>query len=100
MRLALVLALALTGCGGARATCPGCAVPPPPREEVVLDRPGYVWIHGRWARDAAGWRWQDGSYARERPGMIYRDGHWTERGGLVVWVAGAWTPQPRYVGER
>lgn len=102
MRLLAALALALAGCGSPQIarTCRGCGVPPPPREEVVIDRPGYVWIHGHWARDGAEWRWIDGSYARERPGLVYRDGRWTARGGLVVWIDGGWTPEPRYVEER
>ena len=101
MRLLAALALALAGCAGPQTqACRGCAVPPPPREEVVVDRAGFVWIHGHWTRDGAAWRWIDGSYARERPGLVYSDGHWTERGGLVVWVDGAWTPAPRYVEDR
>src|SRR4029077_4864215 len=42
--------------------------PPAPREEVVVDRPGYVYIRGHWGRDHGRWAWSSGRYERERHG--------------------------------
>jgi hypothetical protein len=72
--------------------------PPPPREEYVYYRPGYVWIHGNWVRDRyAGWRWQNGYYVRERPGYVYDHGRWDRRGRQYVWVQGTWRPRATIV---
>jgi hypothetical protein len=90
-----------TGCTG--GTTQGYIVatydsPPPPREEYVYYRPGYVWIHGNWVRDRyAGWRWQNGYYVRERPGYVYDHGRWERRGRQYVWVQGNWRPRGQVV---
>ena len=64
--------------------------PPAPREEVVTYRPGFIWIHGRWARDNDRWAWRSGYYERERPGYIYAEGRWERRGNRHVWINGGW----------
>ncbi len=64
--------------------------PPPPREEVVVSRPGYVWIHGRWERPGGHWAWRGGYYERERPNQVYVEGRWERRGRGHVWVDGGW----------
>jgi hypothetical protein len=67
------------------------AAPPPVREEIVVARPGFVWIHGHWARSPERrWVWRGGYYERERPGYAYREGHWEQRGRAHVWVDGGW----------
>jgi hypothetical protein len=64
----------------------------------VYYRPGYVWIHGNWQRDAyAGWRWQHGYYVRERPGYVYNNGFWRHDGRNYVWVQGQWRPRSTVV---
>src|ERR1041384_3582452 len=45
--------------------------PPPAREEVVVARPGYVWIHGRWTHPGRTWVWRGGYYERERADQVY-----------------------------
>jgi len=62
----------------------------PAREEVVVARPGFVFIHGHWMREGGRWRWHDGSYVRERPGYSYEEGRWDHRGGRRVWIEGHW----------
>lgn len=100
---AVALAAAAPGClahGGARAGAVE-AGPPPPREEVVLYRPGYLWIQGHWVRGASQpWVWQAGHYARERPSHVYVQGRWERRGGRYVWIEGLWRPRGRVVVQR
>jgi len=64
--------------------------PPAPREEVVVSRPGYIWIHGRWTHPGRHWLWQSGYYERERPNQVYVEGRWERRTRGHVWVDGAW----------
>src|SRR6185436_4278116 len=64
--------------------------PPPPREEVVVTRPGYVWIGGRWTHPGRHWIWRGGYYERERPNQVYVSGRWERRGHGHVWVDGNW----------
>src|SRR5437899_3899905 len=65
--------------------------PPPPRVVVVPEnRPGSVWIEGRWMWSGGQWQWRDGYYERERTGYIYEQGRWEPRGRGHVWVEGRW----------
>ncbi|MBL9019240.1 MAG: YXWGXW repeat-containing protein [Myxococcales bacterium] len=64
--------------------------PPPAREEVMVYRPGFVWIHGHWDRDRGHWRWKPGYYERERPGYVYIQGRWEPSSRGYVWVDGRW----------
>src|SRR5690349_6579821 len=67
------------------------STPPAPREEYVVYRPGYTWIHGNWYHDYNyGWRWRSGYYVRERPGYVYTPGYWERRRNHYVWVPGSW----------
>src|ERR1041384_522148 len=65
-------------------------VPPPARAEVVVARPGYVWIHGHWTHPGRSWVWGSGYYERERANQIYVEGRWERRGRGHVWVDGGW----------
>ena len=64
--------------------------PPPVREEVVVARPGFIWIHGHWTRPGGHWAWRGGYYERERPNQVYVEGRWERRGRGHVWVDGGW----------
>ena len=64
--------------------------PPPPREEVIVTRPGYFWIHGHWGVESGRWRWHGGYYERERPGYSFREGRWERHRNRHVWVEGGW----------
>ncbi len=65
--------------------------PPANREEIVVARPGFLWVHGRWARSPdRRWVWRGGYYERERPGYAYTEGRWELRGRSHVWVDGGW----------
>ncbi len=70
---------------------------PPPREEVVVYRPGYLWVHGRWVSNGDRWAWRGGYYERERPNYIYAQGYWERRGRNHVWVDGGWRANGRVV---
>ncbi len=50
--------------------------PPPPREEYVESRPGFIWVQGRWERERRGYR--------------YDRGQWMQRGSSWHWVEGNW----------
>ena len=90
--LALVAPVApLLGCYVETGAYAVDTTPPAPREEVVVTRPGFLWIHGRWARTPDHqWVWRGGYYERERPGYAYREGRWERRGRAQVWVDGGW----------
>lgn len=101
-RLLSALGLAIT----IGATAPGCLVtaqgrmsggavvaydaPPPPREEPVEMRPGYVWIHGRWDWQGGQWQWMSGHWERERAGYAWREGTWVQQGNQWRWNDGQW----------
>src|SRR5947207_15927101 len=59
--------------------------PPPPRVVVVTQRPGYLWVEGRWNRSGGRWIWLDGHYERERVGYVWAPGRWERRGNRHVW---------------
>jgi hypothetical protein len=81
---------AMTGCYASEGAYVVEDEPPAPREEVVVSRPGYIWIHGRWAHPGRRWVWQGGYYERDHPDQVYVDGRWERRGRGSVWVAGGW----------
>ena len=56
--------------------------PPAPRETVVYNnRPGFVWVTGRWARVGPRWVWRGGYWVRQRPGMMWMQPRWNRVGG-------------------
>lgn len=85
---ALAAAPAMTGCAGEVYLVE--TSPPPPREEVAVYRPGFVWVNGAWVRAGSSWRWRPGHYERERPDQIYVHGRWERRGNAYVWIDGGW----------
>lgn len=64
--------------------------PPPPRVVVVEQRPGFIWVEGRWYRRGGRWDWIDGHYERERVGYVWVPGRWDRRGRRHVWIEGSW----------
>lgn len=68
--------------------------PPPPRREVIIERPGpeyvyirghwiygrnggYAWVPGRWIRpEGRRHRWVEGRWVHDRHGWYYIEGHW------------------------
>jgi hypothetical protein len=85
---ALSAAPGLTGCAGEVYLVE--TAPPPPRQEVAVYRPGFVWVQGHWARSNTGWRWRPGYYERERPNQVYVHGRWERRGNSYIWIEGRW----------
>jgi hypothetical protein len=81
---------AMTGCYGTEGAFIIEETPPPPRAEIVVVRPGYFWVHGRWTHPGNHWLWQPGYYERARPNAVYVEGHWEHRGHGHVWVDGGW----------
>jgi hypothetical protein len=81
---------AMSGCLAAEGSYVVEDSPPAPREEVVVSRPGYVWVHGRWTHPGRHWLWQSGRYERERNNQVYVEGRWERRGTGHVWVDGGW----------
>jgi|SRR6185503_17890073 len=80
---------AMSGCYGT-STLVVEDVPPAPREEIVVSRPGFIWVHGRWTRPGRTWVWRGGYYERERPEQVYVEGRWERRGRGHVWIDGGW----------
>lgn len=87
---ALPVMPAMTGCYATGEAYVVDDTPPPPQAEVVVARPGFVWIHGRWTHPGNRWVWRGGSYERERPSAVYVEGRWERRGRGHVWVEGGW----------
>ena len=69
--------------------------PPPPRHEVVVYRPGHVWVQGHWIRDGRHWQWREGYYVRERPNYVYVQPRWERRNRGYVYIQGEWRPRGR-----
>jgi hypothetical protein len=91
---------AMTGCYASEGTYVIAESPPPPRDEVVVYRPGHVWVHGRWTRPGRHWVWRSGYYARERPNHVYVEGRWERRNRGYVWVDGSWRSRGVVIRER
>ena len=81
---------AMTGCYASEGAYIVDDSPPPPREEVVVSRPGSVWVHGRWTHPGRRWVWQGGYYEHQHVDQVYVDGRWEQRGRGHVWVDGGW----------
>lgn len=91
----LLPACVVRGSGAAYVSGPVAVVeveeePPAPRVVVVEQRPGFVWVEGRWLRRGGRWHWQDGHYERVRSGHVWVQGRWERRGNRHVWVEGRW----------
>lgn len=81
---------AMTGCYASEDAYLVAEAPPPPREEIVVARPGFIWIHGHWNHAGGHWLWRPGYYERVRPNMVYVEGRWERRGRGHVWIDGGW----------
>lgn len=64
--------------------------PPPPQEEPVEARAGFVWVRGRYDWQNGRWMWVPGHWERERAGYGWQDGRWERRDGSWHWVEGQW----------
>jgi hypothetical protein len=86
------IALALSTALGVSSLSTPVDEPPPPREERVVERPGYVWERGHY-----GWRhrryvWTRGHYVRERRGYDWAPGRWERHEDHYDWRDGEWHP--------
>jgi len=97
--LAIASGIAAPGCvvrgsGSARVGVSTTSVvyqePPPPQVENVIQRPGYVWVKGRWDWRNNQWVWVDGHWERERRGYRWSEGRWERRGNSWHWIEGTW----------
>ncbi len=92
--------LGAAGCAHSQSNHPSLGetsaieAPPAPLDPYYTDKPGHVWVHGRWARNDGQWVWQEGYYEKERPGQVYCNGFWDRKDGSFVWVDGYWK-EPR-----
>ena len=64
--------------------------PPQPQVETVSERPGYLWVHGRWDWQNGQWAWIGGHWDRERAGYAWTEGRWERRGNSWHWIDGTW----------
>ncbi len=85
----LAFVLGLGACAGT-ASYTVEAPPPRNRVEVVVERPGFVWVDGHWAQPDGRWVWRSGYYERERPGHVFVRGRYERRGHQHVYVNGQW----------
>lgn len=94
--LGVVAAVAIGGCtvsGGMLVTTTPVVYrePPPPQPEPVADRPGFVWVRGRWDLRDERWVWIGGHWERARIGHYWQEGRWERRGGQWHWIEGGWS---------
>ena len=64
--------------------------PPPPREEVVVERRGHVWAPGHWEYKNGKYHWRKGHLVKARRGYHYAEPTWVERDGRWYREGGAW----------
>jgi hypothetical protein len=65
--------------------------PPEPRaDDPSGDRPGKVWVRGRWEFVDNNWVWRDGRWIREKNNHVWVQGRWVKAGGQWQWHAGHW----------
>jgi hypothetical protein len=98
MRLVALL-FALSACTGtARITTTTHAgivvykAPPQPmvEEAAKAERPGFVWVSGRWDWQQGSWQWIGGRWEKVRTGHAWREGRWEQRGQQWHWIEGEW----------
>jgi hypothetical protein len=89
----LALALSLTpSLAFARHGHSGPREPPPaPRaEEVVVNKPGFVWIGGYYEWRRGEWNWIRGHAEPMRKGRTWQDGKWVRHDDHYDWKPGRW----------
>lgn len=88
-----LLGLALT-VGSANAQVFVRIGPPPPRREVIVQRPGprHVWVSGYHRWDGRQYVWVPGTWVVPPQRYYHRwvPGHWRESPRGWVWVEGHW----------
>ena len=98
--LAPVLALGFASACAGEAAYVVETSPPARRSEVVVYRPGHVWVEGTWVRRGDSWHWNNGYYVRERPNHVYVQPRWERRGRGYVYIQGEWRARGRVYGRR
>ncbi len=94
--LALALGATVPACvvsGSGRLRTRGTVVvdaPPPPREERIETRSGYVFVRGHWEWNGNQYDWRAGHWERQKAGHRWDDGRWEQRNNGWVWVDGGW----------
>ena len=95
----LSIALAVPAClvhgHGSMTVSTGVAVdvyqePPAPRPETQMERPGFIWIKGRWNWANNQWVWIDGHWERQKANQVWVEGRWEKRGTSWHWIEGSW----------
>ncbi|HEY4240249.1 MAG TPA: hypothetical protein VGM88_10550 [Kofleriaceae bacterium] len=64
--------------------------PPAARYERHVDRPGQVWIGGRYEYRGGRYEWVGGRYEGARRGYSWHEPRWEMRDGVYVNVPGEW----------
>ena len=64
--------------------------PPPPREEVIVERRGHVWAPGHWEYKNGKYHWRKGHLVKARRGYHYAEPTWVERDGRWYREGGVW----------
>jgi hypothetical protein len=68
--------------------------PPPPRREVIVERPSprHIWVGGYYRWDGRAYVWMPGAWVVPPQPYYHRwvPGHWRETHHGWVWVEGHW----------
>ncbi|MBL8178039.1 MAG: YXWGXW repeat-containing protein [Bryobacterales bacterium] len=93
----MLLAGALTACGGRSYVAYRAPLPPPPpaayrvHAHRVAPAPGYVWVDGYHDWRGARYVWVPGSWMRPPHGRaVWVPGRFAPRGRGHVWIGGHW----------
>jgi hypothetical protein len=66
------------------------SAPPPPRDERVEARAGFVWARGHHEWRGGQYEWVPGHWERQRERRRWSDGRWEQRGNVWLYVEGGW----------
>lgn len=94
----VLLAGALTACGGRSYVAYRAPLPPPPPAGYrgaygprVAPGPGYVWVDGYQDWRGSRYVWVPGAYMRPpRPHAVWVPGRFVQRGRGHVWIGAHW----------
>jgi hypothetical protein len=97
--LALVAGIAAPACMASGTATVGVETTPvvyqqPPEPQIetqTVERPGFLWVKGRWDWRANQWTWIGGHWEARRAGYAWTEGRWERRGNAWHWIDGQWT---------
>ena len=102
---AAAMALSAIGCAPRVYANPGAVSvysAPPPRRQVVVQRPSQPYANAQWVEGHYQWNgnqyvWVDGYWVQQRAGYTFSQPRWVQQGNRHVYVRGGWSQGGRVV---